>query len=189
MNFSLKPHPLIAQWVPGFTFLTLLWGSLHGWNFSALVPTGAQAVLYTLILSVAPFVIGQVFDTIRNTYIESAFDKCPKRKIWWEEFITAKEDELTRVEENYFTYYVLDWNLAFSLIAFRLLSFLLFWLNGAPTNMWDGIGLTLAIVFVSRLFIKDAISLRVELKVIVDRWKIEREGGHRNKEEKNDAPN
>lgn len=168
MNFSLKPHPLVAHWVPGFTFLTLIWLSRHDWNFDALVLTGPQAALITLILSVAAFVIGQVFDAFRDTLIETFLNKGDgKEKEWekmWEKIINADTTKADRFEEYYFTWYVLDWNLALSLIAFLLISLC------APACICSRPCLCLVVLIIVALFIANALSLRKEMIKLVKGW-------------------
>ena len=167
MNFSLKPHPLVAHWVPGFTFLTLIWLSRHGWNFGVLAPTGPQAALYTLILAVAAFVTGQVFDALRDSLIERLFDK--HKKLKWEKIVHADSGKVNRFEDYYYTWYVLDWNLAISLFAF-LVTFLLSWLTGWPANIRCHIGVFVVVFARIALFIINAILLRKEIIDLIKDW-------------------
>ncbi len=167
MNFSLKPHPLVAHWVPGMTFLVLVWGSRHGWNFREMAAGNSNNIWYMLIFSVGAFVIGQVFDAFRDTLIERFLDK--GKTLDWEKIINAEATKADRFEDYYFTYYVLDWNLALSLIASLLFT------SCAINCICTRLCMCLVILVLAALFISNAISLRKEMIKIVEGWPLKKE--------------
>jgi hypothetical protein len=165
MSFSLKPHPLIAHWVPGVAFLVLAWGSYHEWTYLSLPSVTSEAALLTLVASVMAFVIGAVFDAFRNSVIENRLDKTAGRKIEWNRLITADKEQLDRLENYYFTYYVLDWNLALCIFAL-----LVIWLVVPPQKIEWGY-LRVVLIVVALLLSYDAMSLRGEIKEVFDKWR------------------
>jgi len=68
MNFSLKPHPLVAQWVPGFMVLSFFLSVIYFQDGSALVKTLNEVgtPVCVLILVVMGFVVGQFLDASRD---------------------------------------------------------------------------------------------------------------------------
>ncbi len=107
MNFSLKPHPLIAHWVPGGLVVVAVLMAWNDWSVSTVLALFAgdasKATISIIVLSVAAFVIGEIFDSLR--------DGRESDDVNWDFFYDASEDEIKRLNESYFTYYVLDKNL------------------------------------------------------------------------------
>lgn len=164
MNFSMKPHPLIAHWVPGFVVTLIILLSIYEWDYSSLangvVPTGTSGTFNILALAVIAFVVGQVLDAMRDL-LENIWDI--KWKINWQFFFEGDKEKLEKLHENYFTYYVFNCNLSlgiiiiiflksFSVVKFPSDWFLFFPLYGIPV-----------------VFILNAISLRCEIRKLS--WK------------------
>ena len=165
MNFSLKPHPLIAHWVPGFvsTLITLL--AIYNWDYSSLaqsvVPTGTSGAFNILLLAVIAFVVGQALDAIRDL-LENIWD------IWWEVdwpfFFHGDKEKLENLLESYFTYYVFDCNLSLGIIITIILN--LFSVIKFPPNwfkFWPAYGFL--------FFILNAIFLRKEMRSLLNEEK------------------
>jgi len=102
MNFSLKPHPLIAHWVPGFvvSLSIFLWGPrlclesmASNWNA---INEKFQIFLGGLIAVVVLFVVGQVLDSIRDLIEGKLDDYC---KIKWEFIRKMDVNDLKKFEE------------------------------------------------------------------------------------------
>jgi hypothetical protein len=132
MSFSLKPHPLIAHWVPGMVVLVLIVLSHFNWCYENFVndwagSTSAAAVT-VLLLSVGAFLIGEVLDSARDGLIERLFDWIAERrrrcrgKVNWDYFFTLPPERTEQFNDYFFTYYVLNVNLVLALaLSFVLL--------------------------------------------------------------------
>ena len=166
MDFSLKPHPLIAHWIPGFTFLALAWGVIHNWDVSQFAKSPSETALNTLVVIVFAFVVGQVFDAFRNAIVEPILDKW--KKIEWLALLTVEHDKVELFDELYFTWYAFDWSLALSLMVLLILE-----LAHLPEDHGCKVGISSATLAVAALFIWDAVSLRAEICEITQRWKEE----------------
>ncbi len=112
MNFSLKPHPLIAHWIPGTIVVASAALAWNDWNVSTALALFAgdasRATISILALSVAAFVLGEIIDAFR--------DFREKDDVNWNFFFDASEEEIKRLNESYFTYYVLGRNLVWALL-------------------------------------------------------------------------
>ena len=87
MNFSLKPHQLVAHWVPGFVFLLLvpvLHPDLYA-RLKTLLPS--EQASRGLIWVVMAFVSGQLIDCIRNALFERWRDK--RQEVNWDFFFSG----------------------------------------------------------------------------------------------------
>jgi len=171
MNFSLKPHPLIAHWVPGFTVILIVSFSASNWNYNCLFnkiisneANWARGVVIILALAVAAFVIGEFLDSIRDLLVERYLDR--KNPIEWDFFFRGdNKNELKNLMDNYFTYYVLNCNLALGIIV-SLISIVLLWLLDLikpPACCWILLGLLVIAAFLI-FFIWDAMELRRDIK-------------------------
>ncbi len=109
MNFSLKPHPLIAHWVPGVVVVVsalLAWNDWHVSKvLSAFAGDAPKAAVSVLVLSVLAFVIGEILDSCRDCREE-------KDKLNWDFFFDGDKEKVDQLDEYYFTYYVLNKNLS-----------------------------------------------------------------------------
>jgi hypothetical protein len=78
MDFSLRPHPLVAHWVPGFVVVVGTLGALFNWSYSKLVaemaPTATTGTAGLFGLAVIAFVVGQVLDALRDSFWERLWD-------------------------------------------------------------------------------------------------------------------
>jgi hypothetical protein len=166
MNFSLKSHPLVAHWVPGFVVLTMWliadvhYANIHSnyiakWSkINALIGSGFGV----LLVAIVPFVLGQVLDALRN-WNEDRLDKKPESKIDWLAQFKLNETELNLFEDTYFTYYAFSANLCIGLVVGFLSTF---FLGIFPWDHW--FFYTLPVCFGICLFFRDAKSLRKEIR-------------------------
>jgi hypothetical protein len=190
MNFSWKPHQLIAHWVPGFIVVAMWiladvhYANLHSdgahpytalWlKINAVIGSGFAAVLVVVV----PFVVGQFLDAARN-WGEDFPDRKPESEVKWRMLKYLTKDELAIFEDYYFMYYVFSGNLWIGLIIGYALPWLLgiftkdhFWLFTIPTL----VGII--------IFRRDAHSLRREIKEFLDDKEMDlkknekREGQH-----------
>lgn len=118
MSFSLRPHQLVAHWVPGFVLLILI-PVLHPGvydNVKCLPPQGAA--LRGLIYVVLAFVLGQFLDASRDL-LENVWDLCSE--VNWDFFFQAEDAQVEKLRTSYFTYYVFNHNLAVPLLYFSIM--------------------------------------------------------------------
>jgi hypothetical protein len=115
MNFSLKPNPLMAVWLPGFvTLLAVLYFKKAESPLTSIIPN-MDSTLGTLGLIAFGFVIGNLLDAIRDI-LEWPVDKFSE--INWDFFISGSKDHLQNLEEWFYTWYELDCNLWLGTILF-----------------------------------------------------------------------
>jgi hypothetical protein len=169
MNFSLKPHQLVAHWVPGFVVLTMwMLADVHYANihpsyiaYWSKINTLVGSSFSVLLAAIVPFVIGQVLDALRNL-TEEWLDKMEKIE-WLAEF-KLDEKELNLFENTYFTYYVFSANLCIGLaLGFLLILCLCIF----PRD--HGILFVAAVLAGILIFFFDAKSLRGDIKKILDK--------------------
>ena len=123
MNFSLKPHQLVAHWVPGFVALVIVFiADLKGFNHLNQLGKAIGTSSTVLAVAVISFATGQFFDAIRNLIEELISRFFPKYAINWEFIWTFKSDQLERMDDYYFTYCVFDFNLAWALVVSALVT-------------------------------------------------------------------
>jgi len=163
MNLSLKPNPIIALWVPGFLTLTVTLfvayqnGSLNILSLSTVIP------LYIIgfMVIIAGFAVGEFLDTIRGLS-ENIWDRICKHKyeINWKFFFDANEEHIRNLEEWYFTYYELDFNLLSGTIIIYILS----WFSVIKINCTTQI----IMIFPSITFLLSVLFIRKEIKELID---------------------
>jgi len=129
MNLSLKPHPLIAHWVPGVVVVVTALLAYSGWSVSTTLATFAgdasKATVSVLVLSIAAFVVGEIFDAVRDCVADE--------NVNWDFFFdepSEKKDE--RLNNYYFTYFVLERNL----ISALAVSWLIFIVHPPEWACW-----------------------------------------------------
>jgi hypothetical protein len=162
MNFSLKPNPLIAVWVPGFLtltailFIAYLNASVALEKLMTTVPPGFLAFW----IIIAGFAVGELLDTIRDLS-EYRWDRIcnGKYKINWDFFFDADERHLRNLEEWYYTYYELDANLFLGI----LVTYVLAWLRVIRIDMQSQI----IMAFLTLIFLLSVILTRCEIKKLI----------------------
>ena len=177
MKFSLKPHQLLAHWMPGFIVLAVVFlDDLYNGSgrFDRLVkaiaytPNGSnpsmpdlldKAVIMLAFVAVA-FALGQFFDAARNL-LEWVADMPEKFKIKWEKIMEMERERLEIWDDYYFSYYVFDANLAFGLAMLLTLQY--FSILHLVSFCW------IALIVVMGVLALDAFGLRCEIKEILDR--------------------
>jgi hypothetical protein len=178
-DFALRPTPLLGHWVPGLivTALSMFW--VRGPDGTLLISKVASfhsTTLIVLTLAVLSYAVGELLDSLRDL-AEDLVDWEPKEHIrwqwlaaalsWlgvaplrWEFLVTANERHRANFEEWYFTYYLLDGNLAIGLL---ILAFVPWWwlLEGyAPVH---SIALRCAVIAVALIFLLNGGRLRQQM--------------------------
>lgn len=172
MNFSLKPHPLVAHWVPGMVILMLVVLSYFNWDYDYFTNICAKNVsvasVTILLLTVVAFLSGEFLDTIRDSFIESRFDHFEAKRVEWKYFAYAPREEVDQLCDFYFTYYVLNMNLSLSLFVSLLLG--LCGIISPPHCLYPWIFWPIVILAIM-IFAYDGIIIREEMaEIIRDRW-------------------
>jgi hypothetical protein len=119
MNLSLRPHPLIAHWVPGVVLVVTALLAYSRWSVSTTLAMFAgdasKATVSVLVLSIAAFVVGEILDAVRDCVADE--------NVNWDFFFDEpSEEKVERLNNYYFTYFVLERNLS-SALAVSLLIF------------------------------------------------------------------
>jgi hypothetical protein len=110
MNFSLKPHQLIAHWVPGFVVAFLIAcvvRLVNDWPLGPLLSSGP-----IFLLAVAAFIVGQLIDAIRNNWIEGWgwWKSKSSVDVDWDFFFRCQDQRLENLDNFYYVYYLFDVN-------------------------------------------------------------------------------
>jgi hypothetical protein len=156
MNFSLKPHQLVAHWVPGFVllvFVPVLHPGVYD-NVKCLPPHGD--VLRSLTCVVFAFVLGEFLDACRDL-LENVWDLWSE--VYWDFFSEAPDADVEKLRTSHFTYYVFNHNLALPLLYFLILRLT------SHHIVEFLVALAVAIVFVA-----NAVTLRREIAKITKRF-------------------
>lgn len=177
MNFSLKPHHIIAHWVPGF--LVVFASAILCFLFLGL-PLGKICATGPLILFIISGVVaGQIIDAFRMVWIESArwWERCTA-PVDWDFFFRTRDQRLQNLDDFYYVFYEFDVNCLIGIIIVGCVSTILAafliveegWVHfvtlvrNTPRNCWvlGGMGVLLLLVSAVTLY-RDARSTRKEL--------------------------
>src|SRR5712692_5834900 len=120
MDSSLKPSPLLAEVLPGYTVLGVLvasyfsghpdqWGSLSKSQNLLAVVTGLGAASF-----VAAWVLGTILDSVRDL-VEELLDRVWE-EVDWDFLFKAPESEIRKLDESWLAYYFLNGNYAIGLL-------------------------------------------------------------------------
>jgi hypothetical protein len=128
MSFSLRPHQLIAHWVPGFVVLATIAAVISLGVYGMPMQEAWKLLDATAILAMAvgAFIVGQVIDAFRNVCLETRWDKRrdgngKEQAINWDFFFSCTDQRLANLGTYYFDYYVFDVNIVIG-IALSLVS-------------------------------------------------------------------
>jgi hypothetical protein len=111
MPFS--PRQIVVHWVPGFTLLAMIFliDRQNGGVIAQFVEgLHLNASIAVLIMAGGGFVVGNFLDVWRD-FGEGFLDRLPRCDIEWRFLLEADANKLQRLEDYYFTYYVLSANL------------------------------------------------------------------------------
>lgn len=160
---KVKPYLIISHLLPGCFFLLICLLDYEKWDFddikAAVEDLNSTALIgLGIILLIAAFLFGEIFDSARDGALEWFFEKITKKEITWDFFYNQQDEKkLARFEEYYFTWYVFNLNTAIALVAAGILS--LVCLNSKAYNCWFIVIWSIAI----GLLLLDALILRVDL--------------------------
>jgi hypothetical protein len=143
MSFS--PRQLAAHWVPGFVLLGILFLADKQNGYPCLNRFGQNwnTGIALIALAAAAFVTGNFLDAIRDL-CDEALDHIPSCEIKWEFILEAPADKVQRVDDFYFTSYVLSANLVLGLLIGGLVD--LFFAIRFPYWTWL-LGIIMVVIF------------------------------------------
>jgi hypothetical protein len=166
VNFEPKIGPLVAEFLSGSTVLLLEYFAINlsGQKAPELhVNVGVAISLFALLA----WLTGTFVDAVRNLLLENAWDLWTKTEIKWNYFVLGDEKKIANLERYFFSFYMLDADLAISIL-------LAVWLGPYLTKNTIGIEihysrfLTIVCLAVATVFFVDAVQLRCEIKGLVD---------------------
>jgi hypothetical protein len=182
MNYTLKPPPLMAHVLPGFyaLFLLALAVLILAPDAVPRIPdiirkeaaNPSEVAAYTLLGFVTAWLVGLTFDGFRHGIWESIADKWiwPSDGAWWDIFFKLDQDQLDRITESYYSYYVLDANIAFTSLGIALLLIIRFlWLLLHKQLIWEVAGAFIFTLVLTAVFARDALVLRRELRSLAEK--------------------
>jgi hypothetical protein len=175
MNFVPKAGPLVAELLSGLAFLTIVYLERHGLSFEGLreLPSGANVALVLLA-----WILGTLFDAFRNQ-LEWLWDSGKVAKllewvwsfwgsrrfkthtVYWDFFFHGDEKCLANLEHYYWSFYLLDSDMAIAIVLSISLS-LFIKTTSVRWYVWLG-WIVAALVFAI-----DARSLRIEMEGLLD---------------------
>jgi hypothetical protein len=162
MKFQLKPRLFLIGFLPGFLFIVGFIILYKKFDFLSIKLLAQNITLFTgTAIVIISFMIGQVFDSFRDWFVELIFEvivrKNKGQNINWDFFYKSSSQEINKLDDNYFIYYVVNLNISISLFA--LMIFIFFnWPNKIPSSF-----------FISKSFI--VISVVICIIILVgDSW-------------------
>jgi hypothetical protein len=172
MSFLFKRGFLIG-FLPGFLFVVGVVFVWKDYNIRCLFAIGNKlSVPLGIGIVIISFILGQVFDSIRDWLIEGCrykhFKKLHKKRrsryrkdVNWDFFYDAPKEKIEKLDDNYYIWYDLNVDLVISLVSLVIfvLVHALFWkLNIIP----DAVVIGISILSMIPLW-KDANALRKEV--------------------------
>ena len=174
MSLTLKPRVFLIGFLPGFLFICGIILANQEFDFNQILN---QANDITLIIGIAiiilSFIIGQVFDSVRECGIEKYFEhkykNCKskdKQDINWDFFYDAMEKDIDKLDNNYYLFYVLNFDLSICLLF--LILYFPFWIVFSSCKL-DSSTIKSIMIFITiygasiLLLVLDALELRKEI--------------------------
>jgi len=172
MGFLLKRAFLIG-FLPGFLFLTGVIVVCKDYDIVGLCAFGNKlSVPLGIGIVIISFIIGQIFDSIRDCFIEGwrykHFKKQHKKRrlryrkdVNWDFFYDAPKEKIEKLDDNYYIWYDLNVDLVVSLVGLVIFVFV-HALFGKVNIIPDGVVIGISILSMIPLW-KDASELRKEV--------------------------
>lgn len=172
MGFLLKRGFLIG-FLPGFLFLTGVIVVCNDYNIVGLCAFGNKlSVPLGIGIVIISFIIGQIFDSIRDYFIErwryKHFKKLRKKRrlryrkdVNWDFFYDAPIEKIEKLDDNYYIWYDLNVDLVISFVGL-VIFVLVHALFGKVNIIIDAVVIGISILSMIPLW-KDADELRKEV--------------------------
>jgi hypothetical protein len=161
MNLGPKVGPLVAELLSGIIALLIIYVAIHGLTFAGIDELSSGALV---VLGFLAWILGTFFDLIRNL-LEWLWDR--KAPLNWSFFFRGDQKKLENLEHYFWSFYILDADIAVAILLSVFLSPFLEILSAGTIRsyMWPIWFLLLGITF---LFACDARLLRHEIKGLLD---------------------
>jgi hypothetical protein len=184
MENLLKPRrirQILIGFLPGFLFILFIIAIYNGFNWAD-IKKEVQGFGTTLsfVLIIIAFIVGQVFDSLRDGIFEILLNHnvslpLPKKKRWlllnkikWEFFATAKEDRIDNLDDNFYIWYLVNFNLFLCILTV----FIIIFINKTFYDKLSTIGIVLFIISLIA-FLIDSLVLRIEVgKITNDEYNV-----------------
>jgi hypothetical protein len=163
MEFAPKVGPLVAELLSGVAALLIFYYDFHGLSFKGIDQLTSGAIVVLVLLA---WILGTFFDLIRNQ-LEWIWDcsHFTTNKLNWGFFFRGDEKRLAHLEHYYWSFYLLDADMAIAIFGSFTVSTLFVRTESVSWHMWWIWGLLL---FAALLFANDARLLRREIKALLD---------------------
>ncbi len=160
MNISLKPHILISHFIPGFVFIVMSFSSYMNWKINLIVATlkdtpNTNIIIVSFVSIIIAFLIGEVFDSLRDLLEEFPLNKIFS-EVNWDFFFNADKEKIEKLNESYFTWYVFNLNSSLSLIGALLFTTL--FINNPPFKIWAIVVIASLILFIDGIILRKEIA-------------------------------
>lgn len=169
MSFSLKPRLFLIGFLPGFLFIAGCLALKKNCDYSSMGKLLKDIILFSgTAIIVFSFIIGQVFDSVRDLIIENLlkFDlrKCKfvkENNIDWDFFYKADEKNIKKLDENFYLFYVINTNISICFFLF-LLMIIFNWPFPISSNYFgfNKFGIIILIIISIIVLIGDAVAIR-----------------------------
>jgi len=165
MNLAPKVGPLVAELLSGVSFLLIAYLAVHGVSFAGIDELSSGAIVVLVVLA---WIIGTFFDLVRNL-LEWVWDSpsFTEHPLNWRFFFSGKQSELENLEHYFWSFYILDADMAIAILLSVILSPFIAYAKGGKTPCYLWV-IWLLLVGIACLFIIDARLLRTEIKGLVD---------------------
>lgn len=174
MNLKLKPRVFLIGFLPGFLFICGIILTYKQFDFhQILIRSKEISLIVGFAIIILSFIVGQVFDSFREWVIENRFAKCWEKKdredIYWDFFYNASDEDIDKLDNNYYLFYVLNLDLSICLSVLILASIANLILILFSVVKCDCFAITTSLIFIAIygisifLLVKDASILREEI--------------------------
>ena len=165
MNFAPKVGPLVAELLSGVISLLIIYFGFHGFSLDQIDKLTGGAIAVLVLLA---WILGTFFDLIRNL-LEWVWDSqyLANHPLNWTFFFRGDKDRLSNLEHYFWSFYLLDADVAIAILISVILSPCILLIAGRIIIglKW---GAWIVLLLIALLFANDARLLRREIKTFLD---------------------
>jgi len=115
-------------------------------------------------LTVMAWLLGTFIDALRNLIVEDIWDRIPNQKVNWRFFVHGETTKVTNCEKYFFSFYMIDVDLAVAIILFLLVGPLVLRIITSQAVPAYSLAKHVLLMVVALVFGLDAFSLRKEIR-------------------------